>query len=122
MATEPEQLQSVLSNAEAAFARGLIASADASATTADGFIGSTGTHRTPGVAAIPADPGAQTWLDVWVDGTQMSSSAATNCEDNITHNQLVIKNPPSSYAVVPGSIAGASCTSQYGNTVVSAGG
>lgn len=69
-----------------------------------------------------ADPGAQTWLDVWADGTQMSSSAATNCEDNITHNQLVIKNPPSSYAVVPGSIAGASCTSQYGNTVVPAGG
>ena len=31
MATDPEQLQSVLSNAEAAFARGLIASADASA-------------------------------------------------------------------------------------------
>ena len=68
-----------------------------------------------------ADPGAQTWLDVWVDGTRMSSSAASSCEDDITHNQLVIENPPSDYAVIPGSIAGSSCTQQYGNTVVLAG-
>jgi hypothetical protein len=68
-----------------------------------------------------ADPGAQTWLDVWVDGSSMSSSAANNCESNITHNQLVIENPPSDYAVVPGPIAGSSCTQQYGNTVVPAG-
>lgn len=68
-----------------------------------------------------ADPGAQTWLDVWVDGSGMSSSAASSCEDDITHNQLVIENPPSDYAVIPGPIAGSSCTQQYGNTVVQAG-
>lgn len=68
-----------------------------------------------------ADPGAQTWLDVWVDGSRMSSSAANSCEDDITHNQLVIENPPSDYAVIPGPIAGSSCTQQYGNTVVLAG-
>ncbi|MBV8220201.1 MAG: hypothetical protein JO325_17170 [Solirubrobacterales bacterium] len=51
----------------------------------------------------------------------MSSSAASNCESNITHTQLVIENPPSDYAVVPGPIAGSSCTQQYGNTVVAAG-
>lgn len=68
-----------------------------------------------------ADPGAQTWLDVWVDGSSMSSSAANSCENNITHNQLVIENPPSDYAVVPGPIAGSGCTQQYGNTVVPAG-
>jgi hypothetical protein len=65
-----------------------------------------------------APPGAQTWLDVWVDGSQMSQSAANNCEDKITHLQLVIESPAADYAVVPGSIAGSSCTQQYGNTVV----
>jgi len=65
-----------------------------------------------------ADPGAQTWLDVWVGGRSMSSSAAGRCEDDITHNQLVIENPPSDYVVVAGAIAGSRCTQQYGNTVV----
>jgi hypothetical protein len=69
-----------------------------------------------------ADPGAQTWLDVWVDGSQMSATAASNCESNITHNQLVIENPPPGYAVVPGAIAASSCTQQYGDGVVGAGG
>lgn len=68
-----------------------------------------------------ADPGAQTWLDVSVDGSRMSRSAANTCEDDITHNQLVIENPPSDYAVIPGPIAGSSCTQQYGNTIVPAG-
>jgi hypothetical protein len=69
-----------------------------------------------------ADPGAQTWLDVWVDGGQMSSSAAASCENGITHNQLVIENPAPSYAVAPGAIAGSGCTRQYGDAVVSGGG
>ena len=69
-----------------------------------------------------ADPGAQTWLDVWVDGSHMSSSAANSCENDITHNQLVIENPPSGYAAIPGPIAGSTCTQQYGNVVVPAGG
>jgi hypothetical protein len=68
-----------------------------------------------------ADPGAQTWLDVWVDGSEMSSSAASSCEADITHNQLVIENPAPDYAVIPGPIAGSSCTQQYGNTAVLAG-
>lgn len=65
-----------------------------------------------------ADPGAQTWLDVWVDGSQMSRSAANSCEDGITHNQLVIKDPAPDYATAPGAVAGSSCTQQYRNTVV----
>jgi hypothetical protein len=68
-----------------------------------------------------APQGAQTWLDVWVDGSQMSQSAANNCEGEITQLQLVIENPAADYAVAPGSIAGSSCTQQYGNTVVIAG-
>jgi hypothetical protein len=67
-----------------------------------------------------ADPGAQTWLDVWVDGSQMSDSAANSCENAITRNQLVIENPASDYAVVAGAIASSSCTQQYGNTPVPA--
>ena len=69
-----------------------------------------------------ADPGAQTWLDVWVDGGQMSSSAANSCKDAITRNQLAIRDPARNYAVVPGAIAGSSCTQQYGDTAVLAGG
>jgi hypothetical protein len=67
-----------------------------------------------------ADPGAQTWLDVWVDGSHMGGSAARSCESGITHNQLVIENPAPGYAVVPAAIAGSSCTHQYGNTIVRA--
>ena len=48
----------------------------------------------------------------------MSDSAANSCENAITHNQLVIENPASDYAMVPGAIAGSSCTQQYGNTPV----
>ncbi|MGZ6605810.1 MAG: hypothetical protein ACXVFI_01935 [Solirubrobacteraceae bacterium] len=69
-----------------------------------------------------ADPGAQTWLDVWVDGSQMSTSATNSCEDAITHNQLVIKDPARDYAVTPGPIAGSRCAMQYGNAVVRSGG
>ena len=68
-----------------------------------------------------ADPGAQTWLDVWVDGSQVSDSAASSCERIITHNQLALESPPPGYAVVSGPIAGASCAQQYGDTVVRAG-
>lgn len=65
-----------------------------------------------------ADPGAQNWLDVWVDGRANTSAAADTCMNNITKNQLTIKNPASNYVVISGPIMSTTCTQQFGNTVV----
>lgn len=75
------------------------------------------------LAGDPADgaanPGAQVWLDLWTDGSQVSESVSNACEDAITDNHVAIMNPASDYAVVPGSIDGPSgCTQQYGDSIV----
>ena len=65
-----------------------------------------------------ADPGAQIWIDLWTDGSQDSKSTSNACEDAITANHVAIMNPASDYAVVAGSIDGASgCTQQYGDSI-----
>lgn len=68
-----------------------------------------------------ADPGAQVWLDLFVDGSTMSHSASNACEDAITANHLAIENPASDYAVVAGPIASASCSNQFGDAITTAG-
>ena len=66
--------------------------------------------------------GAAFWIDVYVDGSTTSTSAADSCMNAITANWKVIQNPASNYAVVSGAISKASgCTAQYGNTLVLAG-
>jgi len=66
---------------------------------------------------VPA--GAASWIDVYVDGSTTSTSAANSCMNAITGNWKVIKNPASNYVVVSGAISKASgCTAQYGNTLV----
>jgi hypothetical protein len=68
-----------------------------------------------------ANSGAQVWLDLWTDGSQVSQSTSDACEDAITDNHVAIMNPADDYAVVAGSIDGASgCTQQYGDTPVTA--
>jgi hypothetical protein len=68
-----------------------------------------------------APPGAQVWLDLWTDGSQVSQSTSNWCESAITDNHVAIMNPADDYAVVAGSIDGASgCTQQYGDTLVTA--
>ncbi|MDQ1740981.1 MAG: hypothetical protein QOE53_2633 [Pseudonocardiales bacterium] len=62
---------------------------------------------------------ATTWLDLWVDGQTDTSTQASNCMDAITGVHKVIKDPPSTYAVVPGAVAAnGGCATQYGDTVV----
>jgi hypothetical protein len=68
-----------------------------------------------------ANPGAQVWLDLWTDGSQVSQSTSNACESAITDNHVAIMNPADDYAVVAGSIDGASgCTQQFGDTLVTA--
>jgi len=64
-----------------------------------------------------------THLDQWAGGDDGSSGSATlACEDAVTGHFLVIRNPASTYAVVPGALVHQNtCTAQYGNTVTSSG-
>lgn len=64
---------------------------------------------------------AMTWLDLWVDGQTDTTTQASNCMDATTDVHKVIKDPPSTYAVVPGAVtANGGCANQYGDTVVPA--
>ena len=65
-----------------------------------------------------APQGAQVWLDLWVDGSQMTHAGSNACEDAITGLNSVIENPAPNYAVVSGPVAGSTCSQQYGNTLV----
>jgi hypothetical protein len=62
-----------------------------------------------------------THLDQWAGGDDGSSASATlACEDAVTGDFLVIKNPAPNYAVVSGPLVQHNvCTAQYGNSVVS---
>ena len=63
--------------------------------------------------------GAAFWIDVWVDSSTTSASAANSCMDAITGNWKVIENPASNYTVVSGALSTASgCAAQYGNTIL----
>jgi hypothetical protein len=66
-----------------------------------------------------ADPGATTWIDMWIDGQSGTNSSTTTCAENLTGLHLVIQNPASNYAVVTGPIfQNGQCRQQYGNTLV----
>jgi hypothetical protein len=63
--------------------------------------------------------GAAFWIDVWVDGSTTTTSAANSCMNAITGNWKVIQNPSSNYVVVSGALSKASgCAAQYGNTTL----
>ena len=51
-----------------------------------------------------ADPGATTWLDVWVDGRNRPRSVSDRCMDRITAIHTVVYQPKSTYPVNPGTI------------------
>jgi hypothetical protein len=68
-------------------------------------------------------PSSPPHLDLWVGGQSSSESSADSCMSRITGNYLVIRNPASNYAVVPGPLsANNSCRSLFGNAVVTGGG
>ena len=65
-----------------------------------------------------APQGTQVWLDLWVDGSQMTQAESDACESAITGLHSVIENPASDYAVASGPVAASTCSQQYGNTLV----
>lgn len=50
-----------------------------------------------------AAPGAQVWLDIWIDGKDVSVEDADACARALTKNYRVIQNPSPNYPVVEGS-------------------
>lgn len=66
-----------------------------------------------------ADPGADVWLDMWIDGEGVSREEADACARALTANHLVIRDPLPDYAVSAGPIiSGSTCRKQYGDTLV----
>jgi LysM repeat protein len=57
------------------------------------------------------------WLDLWVGGNSGNQKQTLACEENITDLHMVIQNPASNYAVIPGDVT-SSCGTQYGDSVV----
>lgn len=58
------------------------------------------------------------WIDLWVGGQGLNKSSTLSCEDNITDLHLVIIKPASNYAVVSGPVFNGSCSTQFGDTIV----
>jgi hypothetical protein len=66
-----------------------------------------------------ADPGAEVWLDMWIEGASVSTEAADACARKLTGNHLVIENPLPHYAVVKGPIiSGGACRQEFGDALV----
>lgn len=58
-------------------------------------------------------------LDMWAGGETSSQSSAYDCMSHVTGNYLVIENPASNYAVVPGPLAANNtCRQLFGDTPV----
>ena len=49
------------------------------------------------------------WIDLYVDGSNVSSAVANACMDNITDVHSIIENPGANYPVVVGSVTGSNC-------------
>lgn len=62
--------------------------------------------------------GTTTWLDIWVGGVGATKTSVIACEEAITGNFTVIKNPASNYLVVPGAVYQTACTAEFGNTIL----
>jgi hypothetical protein len=60
------------------------------------------------------------WLDLWLDGSNGTKATSDACANAITDLHLIIEDPAPGYAVNPGALYNNGCSSQYGDTVVSA--
>ena len=49
------------------------------------------------------------WVDLYVDGANVSQSVSNTCMDNITDIHNIIENPASTYTVLTGSVTGSGC-------------
>ena len=59
--------------------------------------------------------GASTWVDMWTGGNGTNNVGVLACEDAVTGNHTIIRNPDANRAVVPGALySGTTCTAQFG--------
>jgi hypothetical protein len=66
-----------------------------------------------------ADPGATTWVDVWVGGQSGTAAQSDTCQNKLTKVQTIIRNPAANYKVISGDILqNGTCRAGYGNTPV----
>lgn len=57
-------------------------------------------------------------LDMWVGGQGANKNSVLSCEDAVTRVGTLIENPASNYAVVLGSVFNGTCSTQFGDTLV----
>jgi hypothetical protein len=70
-----------------------------------------------------APKGVTVWVDMWLDGQSVTAGTADNCAGTLTDGNgalhMLVINPASNYAVVPGSvIQNGVCATQFGNAIV----
>jgi hypothetical protein len=59
--------------------------------------------------------GSSTWVDMWTGGNGTNNAGVLACEDAVTGNHTIIRNPDANRAVVPGALyQGTTCTAQFG--------
>jgi hypothetical protein len=66
-------------------------------------------HNTPS--------GSSTWVDMWVGGNGSDNSGVLACENALTGNHTIIRNPDANRVVVPGALFNGTtktCTAQFG--------
>jgi hypothetical protein len=62
-----------------------------------------------------APPGTSVWVDMWAGGNGANNAAVIACEDAVTGNYTIIRNPDANRAVVRGPLySGTTCTAQFG--------
>lgn len=62
-----------------------------------------------------APSGASTWVDMWTGGNGTNNAGVLACEDAVTGNHTIIRNPDANRAVVPGALYhGTTCAAQFG--------
>lgn len=60
--------------------------------------------------------GVTVWVDMWAGGNGTDDSGVLACENAVTGNFTIIKNPDANRAVVPGALwNGSRCTAQFGD-------
>jgi hypothetical protein len=66
------------------------------------------------LSAAPA--GTSVWVDMWAGGNGSDNAGVLACEDTLTGNYTIIKDPVATLPVVVGPLwTGTTCTAQYGN-------
>jgi hypothetical protein len=61
--------------------------------------------------------GSSTWVDMWVGGDGSNNAGVLACQNKLTGNHTIIRNPDANRVVVPGSLYNSStgtCSAEYG--------